>query len=269
MTMDERPPTLRELQRWLAARVLPPEQAAALGTEGAALLGWLRLPEGAAPEERVAVYVNGYPARLHESLAETFPAVAHVLGPRAFDSLVHRYVAAVPLPSYNLNDAGAELARFLRSDEPSAGLPFQPDLAELEWRVAAAFHAREQEPADAASLAHWSLEEWERATLRFQPSVALVRSEWPILDVWNHRETPVEEIDVDLRDRPQHVLVFRSGFSVRCEELTRAEAAILAALLDGRSLAEVGALAAEDGDSADASALFGTWMRNGLVAGIG
>jgi hypothetical protein len=262
----ERPPTLRELQRWLAARILPAERGAALAADGAALAEWLRLPDGVEREERIAVYVNGYPARIHESLAETFPAVAHVVGPRAFDALVHRYVAAVALLSYNLNDAGAELPGFLKSDELAAGLPFLPDLAELEWRVAAAFHARDEQPLDPASLTGWSLEQWETARLRFQPSVALVRSEWPILDVWDHRETPVEEIDIDLRERPQPALVFRSGFSVQCNELTADAAEILAALLDGRRLGEVGAAAGED---TDVSALFASWMKSGLIAGAG
>lgn len=262
----ERPPTLRELQRWLAARVLPAEQASVLATDGAAFAEWLRLPDGVEREERIAVYVNGYPARIHESLAETFPAVAHVVGARAFDALVHRYVAAVPLLSYNLNDAGAELSGFLRGDELATGLPFLPDLAELEWRVAAAFHACDEGPLDPASLMGWSLDQWESARLRFQPSVALVRSEWPILDVWNHRETPVEEIDIDLRERPQQALVFRSGFSVQCQELTADAAEILAALLDGQPLGEVGASAGED---TDVSALFATWMQSGLIAGAG
>jgi hypothetical protein len=264
MSTGERPPTLRELQRWLAARVLPAEQASALATDGAALAEWLRLPDGVGHEERIAVYVNGYPARIHESLAETFPAVAHVVGARSFDALAHRYVAAVPLLSYNLNDAGADLSGFLRKDQLATGLPFLPDLAELEWRVSAAFHAADEQPLDPASLEDWSLEQWERARLRFQPAVTLVRSEWPILDVWNHRETPVEEIDVDLRERPQRVLVCRSGFSVQCQELTPAAAGILAALLDGQPLGEVGAAA---GEGTDVSALFAGWMQSGLIAG--
>jgi hypothetical protein len=253
----------------MAARVLPAEQAAALGVGGAALSAWLELPAGTAAEERIAVHANGYPARIHESLAATFPAVAHVVGTGAFEALAHRYLARVALSSYNLNDAGAELPRLLQDDELSAALPFLPDLAVLECKVAAAFHARERRPLEPASLAGLAMEDWERARLAFQPSVGLVVSAWPILDVWNHRETPIEEIDIDLNGRPQSVLVSRAGFEVRCQELARSEAEILAALLDGRSLGEVATLPAAADESTDVSTLFAAWMLAGLVTDVG
>jgi hypothetical protein len=68
-------PSLRELQRGMAAQILAadPQPRAPLGR-------WLAVPPGAAPSERLAVHVDGYAARLHEALAEEFPAVAHLVG---------------------------------------------------------------------------------------------------------------------------------------------------------------------------------------------
>jgi hypothetical protein len=223
------------------------------------------LPHGTAAE-RLHVYAGGYPARVQEALVETFPAVAHLIGDGAVTDLTRRFVGAFALRSYNLNDAGVELPAFLRRDELSSQLPFLPDLAELEWNIACAFHAHDDTPLDPSALAEWSLDDWEHAVLRFQPSVALVCSPWPVRDLWKARETPISDIDLDLRNRPDRVLVYRSGLGGRCESIGIDEAAALAALLDGRKLAELTELLAEQGhDPASVSAWFTRWMNLGIV----
>jgi hypothetical protein len=235
---DRRSPdaNLETIQGWMAACVSPLTPADAAEAAAARLEASLRLPVAADPEVRLGVYVNGFPARIREALAETFPAVAHVVGPRAFTALGERYVAAVPLRSWNLNDAGDGLPRFLASDELSSRFAFLPDLAELERQVSRAFHAREAAPLDPAPLAAWPLERWERAAFRFQPSVCVVRSPWPIHDIWEARDTELAEIYIDLRDRPQNVLVHRTGLTVRCKTVADGEALALEELLAGRPL---------------------------------
>ena len=247
----------------MAALILQPER---IDREDAH--GMIARPPRGTVAERLHVYAGGYPARIQESLEESFPAVAHVLGPRAFTSLTHRYLRAVPPPSYNLNDVGAALPDFLRGDALTPSLPFLPDLARLEWQLTRAFHAFDEPPLDPTVLSAWSTEDWERAILRFQPSVALVTSEWPIRSIWEARETPVDEIDLDLRDRPDRVLIYRSALTVHCESLGVDEAAALNALLDERTLGEVSeALAAAGHAPGTVSEWFARWMSLGIIRG--
>jgi hypothetical protein len=224
---------------------------------------WLHLPIGADLHRRVAVHVDGYPARVLESLRESFPALTRCLGDDEFAALARRYAAAVPLASYNLNDAGAELSQFLRDDPAVQRLPFLADLAALEWRITRAFHAYEQPPLEPRRL-DWSLAEWERAVLVFQPAVALVASRWPILDLWN---APADrgELAPVAQPRPQQVLVRRAGLTVRAELISTAESHMLRSLLDGGSLGDAAAQA-ENGDAPEAfEASFGRWIRYGLI----
>lgn len=224
-------------------------------------------PRGDVPE-RLHVYAGGYPARLQEALAENFPAIAHLVGAGAFSELARRFAAQIPLVSYNLNDAGAPFPDFLRADPLTARLPFLPDVARLEREVTRAFHAPEDPASDPAELAGWGLEEWAVAVVRFQPSVAVVASEWPIREIWECRETPIEEIDIDLRNRPDRVLVRREGFTVVCESLDEAQGDTLAALLEGHTLGEVTAALREHADLADSiSAWFARWVTVGMVTG--
>jgi hypothetical protein len=261
---SERAPALRDLQRWMAARISP-----LAPTEAAALDEWITVPAASAPAERLDVYVNGYPARIYESLHEAFPAVAHVVGGRAFGELTERYIGRVKPRSYNLNHVGESLVAFLADDPLGADYGFLPDLAALEWRVTRAFHSFESKPIDPASLASWSMRDWETAVLHFQPAVALVRSAWPILEVWRHRETPADEIDIELEGRPQSVLVYRTGTSVHCVEVESAHAQALAGLLAGGRLGDVTRDLSEQDIEGDAvSGWFATWMRDGMIVAV-
>ena len=184
----------------------------------------------------------------------------------ALARLTERYIRATVLRSYNLNDAGSGLPPFLRNDPLTERLPFLPDLAELEWHIARAFHAHEHPPLDPTPLSTWTMAEWERAVLRFQPSVALVSSAWPIRSIWECRETPVEQIDLEMTDRPERVLIYRNGLQVCCESVDAHEATVLAALLAGRSLGDTARSieGAGDGGSLPAAA-FARWMRAGII----
>ena len=249
----------------MAARILGPASAD-LVDPGATLDAWLHVPEPERAAERLRVYRGGYPVRVHDSLAETYPALAHVVGEPAFDALAHRYATSMPLTSYNLNDAGAEMPAFLRHDVLTDTLPFLPDLAGLEWHVARAFHAAERPPLDPRALP-WSVDQWSNAVLHFQPSVAVVSSAWPLLDFWTARETPRDAIDTELHGHPDHIVIRRAGFIVRCESVAADEALALQLLLDGRCLGEVTERLDADGHDPNAVlALFSRWTSAGMIA---
>jgi hypothetical protein len=255
---------VRQVVRGARPRGLPQARC----TVGSAMLDGLIQVPGGNVAERLAVYANGYPARIQEALEEQFPAVAHLVGGGAFARLVHRYIAAVPLQSYNLNDAGAELPRFLRTDDLATALPFLPDLAQLESRICGAFHAADAPVIEPASLAHWTPEQWERAVLRFQPWVAVLESDWPVREIWEHRETAIEAIDIDLQHRSDRVLVRRSGDAVVCESLDGAEAGVLGALLAGQTLGgTLASVTARGGDPATVSAWFARWTAQRMITG--
>lgn len=253
-------PSLRELQRELAAQILAAEPQ-----PRAPLARWLALPPDAAARERLAVHVDGYPARLHEALADEFPAVAHLVGAARFHALVHRYLRAAALPSYNLNHAGAELPDFLRRDALGAELPFLPELAVFEWALTRAFHAVEMPPLQAAQLAALGPEAIVAGRVRFQPAVAVCASAWPIHTLWAARETPHDRIDIDLTVGEQ-VLVWRAGQRVECAPIASEQATALQALLVGETVA---AVAERHDDPTAVVAWLGDCLARGLVVACG
>jgi hypothetical protein len=253
-------PSLRELQRAMAAQIL-----AADSRPRAALGRWLAAPPGGQPSERLGVYVGGYPARLHDALLEAFPAVARLIGPARFDALVHRYLRAAALRSYNLNEAGGELSTMLRGDPLAAELPFLPDLADLEWALNRAFHACEETPLAPAQLAALDPQALLAGRVRFQPSLAVCASPWPIHALWEARDAEPGAIDIDLTVAEQ-VLVHRDGLAVDCAPIDAGRAAALQALLAGEPLADV----AERADDPTAViAWLGEWIAAAIVVECG
>ncbi len=257
-------PTLHELQRWMAAVIVGDRPFSTLA-ESDACADWIDVRNGNAAE-RLSIYVNGYPVRIEEALEEQFPAVAHIVGATAFAALARRYAATTPLRSYNLNHAGTELPQFLADDPLSARLPFLPDLARLEVEVARAFHAVTEPALDVTPLAAWTADRWEQARLRFQPWVAVVASAWPIRELWECRETPIEEIDLAIDNCPDCVIVRRAGDAVMCDSLEPGEEVALTALLDGQTLGQVVAtLALRGEDPARVGKWFTRWVELGAV----
>jgi hypothetical protein len=251
-------PSLVELQRALAARILSGEEAG--------LEEWIRVPSGVDSATRVGVYVCGYPARIREALRETFPAVANILGAGSFAALSDRYASALPTEIRNLNLVGADLPAHLESDRASDALPFLPALAELEWAVDRCFHADLLPAFDLSTCGGWSLEDWARAKIRFQPGLALVCAPWPLRELRETHRCERSEIDVDLVDRSDRVLVYRSGFDVVVESIEAAEAEAVEAVQSGALLGEVtDALAASGAEPEDVVGYFGRWTSLELV----
>lgn len=243
----------------MAARILGPA-AGDLSDPGDVFDAWVQVPAHASAGERMDVYAAGYPSRLYDALLDTYPAVAALAGAEAFAALAGRFAAAAALTSYNLNDVGADLPAFLRTDRLAVELPYLPDLAELEWRVAAAFHAAERPPLDPRRLG-WTIEEWATAVLEFQPAVAVLSSPWPLLDLWEHHR-------LDVAPQPQHVVVRRVDLIVRCEVVAAEEARCLQLLLGRRSLAQTAEQLERDGvDPSIVTDAFSRWTAAGMVVG--
>jgi hypothetical protein len=229
----------------------------------------LNAQRGVPGAERLAVYAEGYVARTRQALAEVYEAVAHVLGPWTFSELSRAYARWSPSHDYNLTFRGRDVPDFLATSPLTETLPFLPDLARLEWRVAEAFHAMDAAPVEPRALARLSLNDWERVRVRLQPSVGLVRSRWPILDIWQARRQPVTHVAIDLVNRPQRILVSRRGEQVRCELLDDNQAQALEGLLAARTLGAVcRELAGRCGDhTPPVTAWFAQWAASGLIAG--
>lgn len=191
-------------------------------------------------EERWRIYRNGYLIRLADAIENDYAAIKRILGDGAFASLCGRYLAAFPPSSHDIGRSGAHLPEYLTSDALTQDLPFLPDLARFEWAMAEAVVAADAPACRRDTLVELAPELLLDLVILPRPGSTVIRSEWPIGDLWACRDKDDHEVSLQLIDRPSRALVFRDGLSVRWRSASEEEARFLESVSGGATLAELG-----------------------------
>src|SRR5262249_18841288 len=144
-------------------------------------------------------------------------------------------------------------------------LPFLPDLARLERRIAEAFVAADAERLTWADLQALPPEQAASLPLALAPGTALVRSEWPLDDLWRCRtESDDAAVEITVEGRPRDVLVYRRSSSVRCDAVDATAARLVeAAALGDATLDDLLELVAPGADESAVAGLLAAFR--GLV----
>ncbi len=206
-------------------------------------------PPGDTISARWTIYREGYLIRLAEAIQNDYPALARIVGPSAFAGLCRRYVAECPPSSHDIGRAGASLAGYLPADPVTTRLPFLPDLARLEWALAEAVVARDEAPLSWSDVEVLGAERVVDVPLLAMPGTAIIRSEWPLSDLWLAKDKEDGEIDIVVEGPPATLLVWRDGLDARWRAAEMDEAALIEGALcrsTPTSLLESGAFGAGD-----------------------
>jgi hypothetical protein len=215
-----------------------------------------RRPPRGSVEDRWHVYAHGYRARIAEVFSLEYAAVRRILGAEAFAALVERYLDVFRPRSFDLGRAGERLPTFLEFDRLTLELPFLPDLARLERRLSAAFTAADGEPARWEDLRRLSPGELLEIGFGLMPGVSVLRSPWPLDELWACRFEEDAAVSVPLAGPPARVLVFRVDGRVRVERVGDDEAAIVeAASCGAATLADLQELTGAIADAAGSARL--------------
>jgi hypothetical protein len=228
--------------------------------------GAFRRPPRGAIDDRWHIYSHGYTARVAEALEQEFAAIRRILGLGAFTALVERYLAVFSPRSFDLGCVGDRLARFLDFDSLSLELPFLPDLARLEQTISECFTAADARILSWAELQAKSADDVAALRMCLAPGVRLLRSPWPLKDLWASRLEPNDEaISIGVANRPSAVLVSRRDGRVFVEEVSEAEATLLEAAGTGDvTLPDLHGLTGTPETAAAVARLIGTFR--GLIA---
>jgi hypothetical protein len=266
-----RVPTLAETQRLLWTLLSAPEgAAAALAASGAQgerlraeveeqIAGDARL----SATERLDIYAEQYFYRVHDCLAEDFPALRAVIGETRFHNLVTDYLLAHPSTHPSLRFVGRRLATFVVTHALCARWPFLGDLVRLEWALLDAFDAADATPLTEATLAALPADAWAELRLRPVPSLRLLDLEWLVDDTWTRvqrREDPGAPAA-----GPASLLVWRRDLCVLHRRLERAERQALGAVGDGRTFADVCDAVADTVESSGVATLVTGFVRRWLT----
>ena len=186
-----------------------------------------------APLERLAVYQEMYPLRMHDALAADYPGLAAFLGDERFFEFVRAYVAVHPSRSYTFTHLGARVPEFLRRTRRFAPGPFLYDLARLERAVTEVFEVDEEGAGHTPRPPRHVAEDWESRRFATPPTLRLLafrHAAGAALDALKAGKRPAT------RPHATWAALHRRRYAVYRLDLTRGEFHLLRALAKGRAL---------------------------------
>lgn len=220
--------------------------------------------------ERLAIYRDGYFARLVECLADDYPALRHCLGEQAFESLARAYIGAFPSRSPSLNAYGSRMAAFCRT-RAETWAPFAADLARLEWALVEVIHAPSAPGLGADELSRIPADRWRTARLTPSPTLRLLDFDYPVNDYFQAFR---DGAALGIPDRrPTSTVVYRRGLAIDRMSLERRAALLLEDLLSGSTLeSAVAELERRSSDRSDIAeklpAWLGSWVAHGFFCAL-
>lgn len=227
----------------------------------------LRTWNGSDPQVRFDIHRNNVIVSLIESLRDTYPVCAQLVGDEFFRHMARQFVRQHPPASPVLVHYGIGFAGFVESLEEARPVPYLADVARLEWLYLQAHHAADWEPlspqAVQSSIAR--AHTLDELRLVLHPSLQLIDSHHAVASLWAAHQGALEIGEVDPY-RPEVAWVIRTGLEVSVQRAGRAEGQWLQALLAGQSLANAMAIATGiDGNFDAARALADLVGRGGIA----
>ncbi len=194
-------------------------------------------------EKRLGVHVNNVFGLLGTALEVAFPVVCQLVGTPFFRMAAQAFVTRHPPSVPHLAVYGGRFSDFLADFPPAAGVPYLPCVARLEWARIEAYFAADRAPLDPARLTELPAATYPELVFQLHPSLRLVRSPWPIFLLWQaHQQTPVPPVDTT--SGGETVLVWRPDLEVMLTRMSAGDAALIAAIAQGATLADAATAAA-------------------------
>jgi hypothetical protein len=215
--------------------------AAALCDADIAMPEGLRSPAGTDLADRFAVYCNTVHVSLVDSLAARFPITLAQVGEDFFRAMARAFVQKSKPAIAVLTLYGEDFPDFIATFEPAVSLAWLPDLAALERAWSQCWAAADAPALPITALRIRNADELLQVCVYVHPAARLVRSEWPVADLWDAHQCAVPDLST-LEWRPQNVLLCRPQADVLMLRMDDAAADFIAALIAGDTIESAAAL---------------------------
>lgn len=268
---------LRELQCQLSRALTHPESVHLwLNSEDGKV--WASAIQTAPPlprEDRLEIYRYAYFARIHEYFEEDFARLFRVMGREPFREMVEEYLGVYPSRYTSMSDIGRDLPRFIDDKRPAR--EWLSGIAQLDWLANEIFWADNLPPFDRATLAGIAPEEWPMASLRFDASVRLFESSWPLDQAWEIKDESVALPSFENWEKGSYLfLMYRNEWTNYLARLSPEKYWTMRYLKEAVALGAVGdrvhehlALNAETSTIAEEiGSWLSQWLEDGLIRDI-
>lgn len=222
---------------------------------------------------RLAIYANGYVARLVETLEGDYPVLSTLLDEASFFPLCQSYIAKHPSTYTSLRWFGRHLPGYLREHEPYKDEPYLAELAEFEWALVDAFNASDKASIAENDMAQVPVEKWPEVSFTFHPAVRTCQYQWNIIPIWQAHKDQRPLPKPQKLPKSETCLIWRQDLKTLFRTLPTDEAIAITAARDGANfsqLCEQLSAHAQDPEQIPfrAASLLKTWIAGAMVSGI-
>jgi len=214
---------------------------------------------------RFDVYRNNVAVSLSEALDTGFPVIAKLLGQENMTGLAGMYLRAHPPSSPLMAQYGAEFPVFLASLPQLSHLGYLADVARLELALRRSYHAADAEPIRPDDLAATDPETLMQATIELAPAVEVVRSDWPVFDIWRFNTQDNTPKPAAAR---QDIIVTRPEFDPAPHLMPPGGAALTLALKDGATVETAIAAASSEYEHFDLSSSLTILLQGNAIISL-
>jgi len=215
----------------------------------------------------LSVYQNNYRAQLAACLEEGFARTRAWIGAEPFRAAVVAHVDRVPPSSWTLDAYGRDFPATLATLYPS-----DPEVAELAWIELALAEAFVAPDAAALTMDQVAGVDWDRAVLRFTPTLELADLTTNAPAIWSALRAGDMPPAPELLVETGAVLVWRLHHVAQFRAIDQIELQAIAATRAGMSFAELCAnlteAFGEQQGIARAGTMLGRWLADGLIVEI-
>lgn len=225
----------------------------------------IRAGDSISPEQRLAIYIEGYRTRLVLAIRSDYPTLLALLGEAAFDAFARRYIDAAPPTHFSLDRYPHGFADFFRAVCDDG---FACEVAALEAAIAEVFMQEDSEAFSPDELASMTPEAFGAMILKPRRASALLAFSYP-----------VEEYLVGMREgknppvppaSASYLYLVRQHNEVKRHLLSKAEHSLLEQLCEGLPVGRaLEAAADKDADllpeiASQLQSWFARWAANGF-----
>jgi hypothetical protein len=226
----------------------------------------VRAGSGRAHASRFSVYRNNVIAGLINAIAARFPVVRKLLWDDSFDRIAHLYVTSEPPRSPVLLEYGESFPQFLRMVGRSESANYVADIAELEAARTRAYHAADVTPLSRDDFSALIPEEMPDLRFKLHPSVQLLRSQFPVVSIWEANQRANDNV-VSLW-QAEYALVVRPRLQVEVRRLTAGVYEFLSALIERCTVEEAIDRGTRNAPDFDLAECFNTLISSDIVVGL-
>lgn len=181
---------------------------------------------------RFDVYRNNVAVSLRDALRTGFPVISKLVGQQNMDRLAGQFLRRHPPSSPLMMHYGAAFPGFLADTAQLAHLGYLADVARLELAIRRSYHAADAKPIAPELLGAIPAEALMETSVALAPAVQVIRSPWPIHDIWR--------FNTDNAPLPapvaQDVLITRPGFDPVAQVLPPGAARWIDSLINGQTI---------------------------------